>query len=162
MSSIQKIDIEVQALASCAFKKETFEEILSKIQKSVDELNLHSYSNLSAWVKTLDNQVEHKLAVRLQACMKEWIKALKKENDFIDDTEVASHRPGGLAEIKPIRIEFNIRNQVIQVHPPVEKCREHLYNELSSWVSTITGLQRIQSQRYQVILSYSIYLIFYN
>lgn len=57
MSSIQKIDIEVQSLATCAFKKETFEEILTKIQKSVDELNLHSYSNLSAWVKTLDNQV---------------------------------------------------------------------------------------------------------
>ena len=99
-------------------------------------------------------QVEHKLGIRLQACMKEWIKALKKENDFIDDVEVASHRPGGLAEIKPIRIEFNIRNQVIQVHPPIEKCREHLYNELSSWISTITGLQRIQSQRYQVLLHY--------
>ena len=97
-----------------------------------------------------------KLAIRLQACMKEWIKALKQENEFIDDAEVASHRPGGLAEIKPIRIEFNIRNQVIQVHPPVEKCREHLYNELSSWVSTITGLQRIQSQRYQVSIVCSV------
>ena len=95
--------------------------------------------------------------------MKEWIKALKKENDFIDDAEVASHRPGGLAEIKPIRIEFNIRNQVIQVHPPIEKCREHLYNELSSWVSTITGLTRIQSQRYQVLIyCQKVKYIFYN
>lgn len=82
--------------------------------------------------------------------MREWIKALKKENDFIDDSEVAAHRPGGLAEIKLLKIELNIRNQVIQVHPPVEKCREHMYNELSAWVATITGLQRIQSQRYQV------------
>lgn len=57
MASIQKIDIEVHSLASCAFKKDTFEEILSKIQKAVDELNLHSYSNLNAWVKTLDTQV---------------------------------------------------------------------------------------------------------
>lgn len=78
------------------------------------------------------------------------MKALKKENEFIDDTDLASHRPGGLADIKPLRIEFNIRNQVIGVHPPVESCREHMYNELASWVSVITGLQRIQSQRYQV------------
>lgn len=57
MSSIQKIDIEVQSLATCAYKRETFEEILSRIQKAVDELNLHSYSNLGAWVKSLDEQV---------------------------------------------------------------------------------------------------------
>lgn len=57
MSSIQKIDIEVQSLATCAYKRETFEEILSQIQKAVDELNLHSYSNLGAWVKSLDEQV---------------------------------------------------------------------------------------------------------
>ena len=80
------------------------------------------------------------------------MKALKKENEFIDDPDVASHRPGGLADIKPLRIEFNIRNQVIGVHPPVESCREHMYNELASWASVITGLQRIQSQRYQVSL----------
>lgn len=58
MASIQKIDIEVQSLATCAFKKDIFEEILLRIQKAVDELNLHSYSNLSAWVRTLDTQVQ--------------------------------------------------------------------------------------------------------
>ena len=62
MASIQKVDIEIQSLSTCAFKKEVFEEILSRIQKSVDELNLHSYSNLNAWVKTLDNQVRNFLS----------------------------------------------------------------------------------------------------
>ena len=57
MSSIQKIDIEIQSLATCAFKKEVFEEVMSRIQKAVDDLNLHSYSNLNAWVRTLDTQV---------------------------------------------------------------------------------------------------------
>ena len=95
-------------------------------------------------------QVENKLAARLQASLKEWVKALKKENDFIDDADVAAHRPGGLADIKALRIEFNIRNQVIGVHPSVESCREHMYNELAQWICIITGLQRIQSQRYQV------------
>ena len=57
MTSIQKIDIEVQSLATCAYKHEIFEEILQRIQKAVDELNLHSYSNLNSWVKTLDEQV---------------------------------------------------------------------------------------------------------
>ena len=57
LTSIQKIDIEVQSLAMCAYKHEIFEEILQRIQKAVDELNLHSYSNLNSWVKTLDEQV---------------------------------------------------------------------------------------------------------
>ena len=56
MTSIQKIDIEVQSLATCAYKHDIFEEILQRVQKAVDELNLHSYSNLNSWVKTLDEQ----------------------------------------------------------------------------------------------------------
>ncbi len=54
---MEKIDIEVRSLELCAFNRETFDEILSKIQKAVDDLNLHSYSNLSSWVKTLDEEV---------------------------------------------------------------------------------------------------------
>ncbi|XP_065684969.1 cytoplasmic dynein 1 heavy chain 1 isoform X1 [Hydra vulgaris] len=150
LTSIQKIDIEVQSLSTCAYKPEVFEEILSKIQKAVDELNLHSYSNLNAWVRSLDEQVENKLAARLQAGLKEWIKSLKKENELIDDKELAAYRPGGFADIKSMRIEFHIMNHVISVNPSVESCREHLYNEYASWVEVITGLRKIQSQRYQV------------
>ena len=86
----------------------------------------------------------------MQAGLKEWVKSLKKENDLFDDNELAAYRPGGYADIKTMRIEFHIMNHVIGVNPSVENCREHLYNEYASWVEIITGLRKIQSQRYQV------------
>ena len=42
-------------------------EILSKVQKLVDDLSLHQYSNLPQWVAKLDGEVEKKLAKRLEA-----------------------------------------------------------------------------------------------
>ena len=43
-----------------------------RIQKCVDDLNLHSYSNLSVWVRKLDERVEEKLAARLEAGLAAW------------------------------------------------------------------------------------------
>ena len=45
-------------------------EILTKIQKLVDDMSLHKYSNLAAWVCKLDAEIEKKLAVRLEAGLK--------------------------------------------------------------------------------------------
>ena len=59
IASIEKIDIEVRSLEICAFNRDTFDDILNKIQKSVDDLNLHSYSNLTSWVQSLDEEVNH-------------------------------------------------------------------------------------------------------
>ena len=62
----EEISIDVRSLETCLYSNETFKEILSKIQKSVDNLSLQQYSNLHAWVAQLDADVESKLAVRLQ------------------------------------------------------------------------------------------------
>ncbi|EDO25962.1 predicted protein, partial [Nematostella vectensis] len=56
LSSVEKIDIEVRSLDTCSYNNQTFRDVLGKIQKAVDELNLHSYSNLPSWVNTLDQQ----------------------------------------------------------------------------------------------------------
>lgn len=53
----EKIDQEVKALDTCDYNSDTFAEILSRIQKLVDDLNLRSYSNLPQWVATLDEEV---------------------------------------------------------------------------------------------------------
>ena len=57
LSSVEKIDIEVRSLETCAYNSQTFRDVLGKVQRAVDELNLHSYSNLAQWVGTLDQQV---------------------------------------------------------------------------------------------------------
>ena len=53
----EKIDLEVRSLDTCMFENKTFSEILNRVQKAVDDLNLHSYSNLPIWVNKLDIEV---------------------------------------------------------------------------------------------------------
>lgn len=52
-----KIDAEVRAIDVCAYNKATFTEVLGRIQKHVDDLSLHQYSNLLQWVSKLDQEV---------------------------------------------------------------------------------------------------------
>lgn len=53
----EKIDLEVRSLETCMFDHKTFSEILNRVQKAVDDLNLYSYSNLPIWVNKLDIEV---------------------------------------------------------------------------------------------------------
>lgn len=63
----EEIDIDVRSLETSAYSANTFSDILNKIQKAVDDLSLHAYSNLHAWVANLNESVETKLAGRLDA-----------------------------------------------------------------------------------------------
>ena len=74
---VDQIDLEVKAIESCSYSSTTLAEILNKIQKAVDDLSLHRYSNLSEWVRRLDQEVEAKLAHRLQAGISAWTRALE-------------------------------------------------------------------------------------
>lgn len=58
----EQIDLEVKALDSCAYSHNTLNEVLAKIQKHVDDLSLHQYSNLPQWVARLDQEVSLPLA----------------------------------------------------------------------------------------------------
>ena len=53
----EQIDFEVKSLDSCHYSRATFAEVLSRIQKHVDDLSLHQYSNLLQWVARLDQEV---------------------------------------------------------------------------------------------------------
>lgn len=57
LSYIDKIDGLLCSMETCEYKTKTFKLILEQIQKLIDDLNLRSYSNLSAWVKRLDEKV---------------------------------------------------------------------------------------------------------
>jgi len=60
----EKIDLEVRSLETCMFENKTFSEILNRVQKAVDDLNLHSYSNLPIWVNKLDIEVGTENAIQ--------------------------------------------------------------------------------------------------
>ncbi|XP_018619664.2 cytoplasmic dynein 1 heavy chain 1 isoform X1 [Scleropages formosus] len=158
----EKIDLEVRSLETCMYDHKTFTEILNRVQKAVDDLNLHSYSNLPIWVNKLDIEIERILGVRLQAGLRAWTQVLRGQmEDKADvdmDTEApqVSHKPGGEPKIKNIVHELRITNQVIYLNPPIEDCRYKLYQEMFSWKMVILSLPRIQSQRYQVGVHYEL------
>ncbi|XP_069493861.1 cytoplasmic dynein 1 heavy chain 1 [Ambystoma mexicanum] len=158
----EKIDLEVRSLETCMYEHKTFSEILNRVQKAVDDLNLHSYSNLPIWVNKLDMEIERILGVRLQAGLRTWTQVLmrqfddKAEVDMDTDAPQVSHKPGGEPKIKNVVHELRITNQVIYLNPPIEDCRYKLYQEMFSWKMVILSLPRIQSQRYQVGVHYEL------
>ncbi|XP_070608209.1 cytoplasmic dynein 1 heavy chain 1 isoform X1 [Erythrolamprus reginae] len=158
----EKIDLEVRSLETCMYDNKTFSEILNRVQKAVDDLNLHSYSNLPIWVNKLDMEIERILGVRLQAGLRAWTQVLlgqaddKAEVDMDTDAPQVSHKPGGEPKIKNVVHELRITNQVIYLNPPIEDCRYKLFQELFAWKTIILSLPRIQSQRYQVGVHYEL------
>ncbi len=156
----EEINIDVRSLESCPYATNAFSDILGKIQKAVDNLSLHQYSNLHAWVSKLDEEVEAKLAVRLQAGIEEWTKNLRGEDDSADDdindmdTDRAqpaqAHKLGGEPQIKKMMHEIRITNQIMYLFPSLEDCRYNILQQFFSWQAVVTSQERIQSTRYQV------------
>ncbi len=155
----EEINIDVRSLESCPFSNNSFAEIIQKIQKAVDNLSLHQYSNLHAWVSKLDEEVEAKLAVRLQAGIEEWTKKLRgdeesgeDENDMDTDREqpVLAHKLGGDPQIRKLMHEIRITNQIMYLYPSLEDCRYNILQQFFSYQAVVTTQERIQSTRYQV------------
>ncbi|TGZ69850.1 hypothetical protein CRM22_003509 [Opisthorchis felineus] len=159
LQTTREIDLQVKSLETCVYSKAVFEEIIGKIQKAVDELNLHQYSNLPQWVSRLDEEVERRLVVRLEAGVREWTRALRGEkseaenDDDAQDTHSSqqSKNPlGGEPKLKMIVHELRITNQQMHLHPSIEVAQQELLLSLGSWEGIVLNLPRIQHSRYQV------------
>ncbi|KAB7503493.1 Dynein heavy chain, cytoplasmic [Armadillidium nasatum] len=153
----EQLDADVRSLDACQYSHSTFSEILNKVQKAVDDLSLHQYSNLHMWVQRLDEEVEKKLAARLQAGVQAWTQALQGKNeddlDILTDTdapEKPAHKPGGDPKIQQVFHEVRITNQIMYLHPSVEEARYQIMQQLFSWQAIVTSQSRIQSTRYQL------------
>ncbi|XP_050702243.1 dynein heavy chain, cytoplasmic-like isoform X2 [Eriocheir sinensis] len=155
----EQLDVDVRSLDTCQYAHSTFAEILNKIQKAVDDLSLHQYSNLHIWVQRLDEQVEKKLATRLQAGLQAWTTALlgqrQKDEDIdipmdTDTPDKPTHKPGGDPKINQVVQEVRITNQTMYMHPAIEQARYQIMEQLFGWQAIVTSQNRIQSTRYQV------------
>lgn len=160
------IDLEVKALDSCLYKQQSFQDILGKIQKSVDDLSRRLYSNLAQWVQQLDEQIEKKLAIRLQTAIIMWTTALKQgQNDenqfdqkrrrstFADEDDLPSANKNANDQTPTIRTllhQIRTSNQLLYVAPPMNDAREQLILELYEYEGIITNQKRIQHSRYQL------------
>ncbi|XP_046627104.1 dynein heavy chain, cytoplasmic isoform X5 [Neodiprion virginianus] len=152
----EQLDVDVRSIETCPYSANTFADILSKIQKSVDELSLKNYSNLHIWVARLDEEVEKNLASRLEAGINAWTDTLmgqKKEVDLSMDTDAPvqpTHKPGGDPKIQNQIHEVRITNQTMYLYPSIEDARFQIMQQLFAWQAIVTSQIRLQSSRYQV------------
>ncbi|CAN7982336.1 unnamed protein product [Ixodes hexagonus] len=169
MAIEEQIDVDVRSLETCAYSATTFADVLNKIQRAVDDLSLHQYSNLHLWVSKLDEQVEAKLAGRLEAGVRAWTLALEGKKEGAESEADASTTPagdagssatpggppvahplGGDPQIQTLVHEVRITNQVMYLSPSIEESRFSLLEQLFAWENIVLSQTRIQSTRYQV------------
>ncbi|XP_050421392.1 dynein heavy chain, cytoplasmic isoform X3 [Adelges cooleyi] len=150
----EQLDLDVKSLETCAYSASTLADILSKIQRAVDDLSLRQYSNLHIWVTRLDQQIEKSLSARLQAGIQAWTEALEgKKKDLSMDTDAPpqpTNKLGGDPQIKVQILEVRITNQTIYLYPNLCEARVQLMQQFFAWQAVVTSQVRLQSSRYQV------------
>ncbi|XP_013140288.1 PREDICTED: dynein heavy chain, cytoplasmic [Papilio polytes] len=152
----EQISVDTRSLETCPYSAQSLADILSRLQRAIDDLSLRQYSNLHLWVQRLDEEVEKKLAARLQAGIDAWTAALlgkANELDLSMDTyspAEPTHKPGGEPQIARVVHEVRITNQQMYLFPSLEEARFQLMRQMFAWQAIVTSLHRLQSTRYQV------------
>ncbi|XP_037874257.1 dynein heavy chain, cytoplasmic isoform X1 [Bombyx mori] len=152
----EQISVDVRSLETCPYSAQSLADILSRLQRAIDDLSLRQYSNLHLWVQRLDEEVEKSLAARLQAGVEAWTGALLGKSHELDlsmDTyspAEPTHKPGGEPQIARVVHEVRITNQQMYLFPSLEEARFQLMRQMFAWQAIVTSLHRLQSTRYQV------------
>ncbi|CAO3598448.1 unnamed protein product [Absidia cylindrospora] len=178
----EDINKGIDEMKACPYQVDRFEDILGRIQKVIDRLNLENYSNLDQWVAGLDKRIEAELVGRLQQAIKSWINTFQGVTEEMVIPEVSASksrrkrktgatgasREGAIVDekivvdpkspdVKPalqtLIHEIRIRNQVMYLDPPIEQARTSWWSQLHDWLAIICHLPRIQSSRYEGGLS---------
>eukprot|EP01116_Phalansterium_solitarium_P005286 TRINITY_DN1679_c0_g1_i1.p1 TRINITY_DN1679_c0_g1~~TRINITY_DN1679_c0_g1_i1.p1 ORF type:complete len:4594 (-),score=1709.56 TRINITY_DN1679_c0_g1_i1:318-14099(-) len=158
-----QITEQIQLLRDCPLKAETISGILGRIQEIVDQLNLGSYSNLTAWVEDLDLRVQQVLLERLKELLRGWIQTI--DSDEEERRRLAARTGSGARatadeqaakaralqpSLKPSVHSIKIRNQMIYLDPPLERARVDWIRQLHAWLGVVCHASRIESSRYEL------------
>ena len=132
------------------FTHQAIEDVLSKVQKAIDDLQLRNFANIPVWVETLDHLVAEKLQQRLRGAVKEWRNSLVEygvDLSDIDNEEEAKRLTAPDApKIDVLKHEILIRNQVLDdlfCLPLSLHSRPHLSLIVSSLTLRLSHLTRI-------------------
>lgn len=82
----EKIVQCLEGLSTCPINGPALQKIISRLQEAVDELNLAGYSNLEAWVRRLDKQLETILTERLLQALEAWLATFSTGPTAVADT----------------------------------------------------------------------------
>ena len=145
----QLIERELTLVENCLLDQKSFTEILDKIQKIIDELNLLSYSNLDSWVKELDKRIEDMLLSRLVESQEAWLQIFTpQKTETFNENETENKKLVTAPKLERLTHYIAIRNQVVTCYPPLEHARSQWVSQLNQWLGMICDLKRLRGSRY--------------
>lgn len=146
----------LDGLLSCPLEKSIIDRHLASIQTPVSELELASFSNLSAFVDEIDTRLEGILLIRLQQLLSMWIQCFKEAAADLEDSldedkgreEVPTEFVVGLAKSAKTFHEIKIKSGSLLVDPPIEGARARWTEQLAVVLATIGNLPRLRHSSY--------------
>ena len=163
LRACDKVNIALDLLGKVQYDLEKFGEVVTTVQKTVDELSLAGYTELAGWVEVVDERMGVVLGQRLEGALKEWCSTFKvtekelsgdnydeDEEDKTDGGGVAASGPMSHLHVSEILVEILLRNQEISASPAVPTVRAIFLNVLHDYIGIVCGLPRPTSGRFEV------------
>ena len=159
LRACDKVDVAVKLLEDVEYSSDKFQNIISGIQATIDEMSLSGYSDLDSWVGVVGTRISKVLAKRLQSALEGWIKTFSDgaaQDQSRDDTEQSEVSEAPAPEIValavPVKVELDIvlRNQEISAVPSMPAARSIFLNKLHECFGVVCSLPRPRSGRYEV------------
>ena len=154
----ENIQKSIGELRTCPYDAAAFKQSLNTIQAAVDKLNLENFVNLRLWVAKLNAKIESILRERLHRAIREWVTSFQAvENDpttiqTMKSTEAESETAAYKVEFPVLVHEISMRNQVLQLDPPLQFARASWLSHFDHWLGAICNLEKIKSSRYQILI----------
>jgi dynein heavy chain 1, cytosolic len=149
LSTIQvAVEASLHELQTCPFTPTAFQTHLEALQRSIDQLNLESYSNIPYWVSKTNERVIETLRLRLQQALKDW----SEEFEHGEGTALPAKEEGS-PNVETFAHDIVMQNQLIQLEPPLEDARAGWLDNLHAWLGTVCNLPRIQASRFETALT---------
>lgn len=137
LQACHSIDLQLKHLSNTEYNHESFLSAAQKIQKTVDELSLAGYSELSDWVTHIDDKMGKVLGQRLESAILSWCTAFNADN-------------------KKVTVEIVLRNQTICTQPSLPVVRSLCLKKFHEYVSVVCSLPTPCTGRFEVFESNSI------
>ena len=154
-----EVEQHCKNLDTCEYSHSKFAEVLSQIQKLVDNMNLTGYSNIKRWVKDLDERIEKCLVRRVESKLADWT---TKMGDLLRLSETAgkSRRNAKDTEekeqtlVKELKLpeiihEVLLTDRVLQLSPSISESRVEQFAEVHKMLSEVLDQKRIRSMSFE-------------
>lgn len=151
LETIDAVNLLISELSSAPFDKESFAAIIKGLQAHVDQLSLSGFSNLSVWVKSINDKMASVLTSRLSDAISDWVSPDSSREQ--PSSLPPGHRP--TTTVAPINVEIVIQNQAVLSSPSIPAIRELYLTNFYAFASTVASLPLLSASRYDVLSSVS-------